>query len=339
MPPPHDDDSDDECPDYCKPGYGSPEPSGPYRRSYADVPLDDSAYWLNDDAEDGVDAPLDRAAAPSGFSNIFNWPQKKGASNDASTTDAASPEETPSSLQYGDNDDDDDDDNDDLPSWLKDAKKKQKKKKKKVKKAKKGKKKGKYGKKKCPKKCLGPKPTSTSTTAEPTETSTSSDWGYSYGDSTTTTTWDGYGSTTADAGETTTSSSEPAYTPDVYFTTTFITTTSTEDVYASSPTDNYDATTLGSICPPQCNPFNPLENKCGTGTSCVTDGAGKYYCACPGGMRLKDVSPKDFGKQFISPAMKNYVFVGPGEVCEQRCDDPGNVPYPCAEVPLRPQCA
>ncbi|KAF2269483.1 hypothetical protein CC78DRAFT_604194 [Lojkania enalia] len=87
-------------------------------------------------------------------------------------------------------------------------------------------------------------------------------------------------------------------------------------------------------CPRQCNPFNPLLNKCDITTTCVTDGGHKYYCACRAGYRLNYASPWDTSRQFHVPNPGlNWVYVGPEEKCDKPCND-----ISCSEVKMAPEC-
>jgi hypothetical protein len=121
-----------------------------------------------------------------------------------------------------------------------------------------------------------------------------------------------------------------------YDTTTTATQTTlvTSVVTGSSPYETGDAgstgNTLDSICPKQCNPFDPLANKCDITTACTTTGNGKYYCACRSGYRSSAFNAKDFSKQFRSGA---YVYGAENMVCDELCSD-----IYCSEVLERPQC-
>jgi len=97
-------------------------------------------------------------------------------------------------------------------------------------------------------------------------------------------------------------------------------------------TPGYEGSTIAGICPKQCNPFDPAQNKCDITTSCTTTGKDKYYCACRAGFRTSAWNPKDFTKQFKFAAQP-YVYVAPGEVCDQVCSD-----QTCTEVMMRPAC-
>lgn len=116
-----------------------------------------------------------------------------------------------------------------------------------------------------------------------------------------------------------------------YSKTTFIKSTKTAPP-GGFGTPGYESSTIASICPKQCNPFDPAQNKCDITTSCTTTGKDKYYCACRAGFRASAWNPKDFTKQFKFAAQP-YVYVAPGEVCDQVCSD-----QTCTEVMMRPAC-
>jgi hypothetical protein len=130
--------------------------------------------------------------------------------------------------------------------------------------------------------------------------------------------------------------SSPVDDPYSYDTTTTATQTTlvTSVVTGSSPYETGDAgytgDTLDSICPKQCNPFDPLANECDITTGCTTTGNGKYYCACRSGYRSSAFNANDFSKQFRFGA---YVYGTENMVCDELCSDS----Y-CSEVPERPQC-
>ncbi|KAH7079606.1 hypothetical protein FB567DRAFT_582327 [Paraphoma chrysanthemicola] len=95
---------------------------------------------------------------------------------------------------------------------------------------------------------------------------------------------------------------------------------------------DYDGETLATICPKQCNPFDPAANKCDITSSCTTTGKGKYYCACRAGFRASAWNEKDFSKQFKF-AGQPYVYTAEGVVCDKVCKD-----QTCTEVLSRPLC-
>lgn len=115
---------------------------------------------------------------------------------------------------------------------------------------------------------------------------------------------------------------------------TFVTSTITipGGYYDGSGSDYTDSGSLDTVCPKQCNPFNPALNKCDITTSCTTSGSGKYYCACRSGYRASAWNEKDFSKQFKFNGQP-YVYGIQGMVCDQLCSD-----QTCTEVLLRPQC-
>jgi hypothetical protein len=119
--------------------------------------------------------------------------------------------------------------------------------------------------------------------------------------------------------------------------TTFVTSTKTEEpaqAYSgsSAPDADYTGDTLDSVCPKQCNPFDPAQNKCDITTSCTTTGNNKYFCACRAGYRSSEWNEKDFSKQFKFDSQP-YVYTAEGVVCDQLCSD-----QTCSEVIARPQC-
>jgi hypothetical protein len=117
--------------------------------------------------------------------------------------------------------------------------------------------------------------------------------------------------------------------------TTFVTSTKTAVPYTpggSSSEPGYTGSTIAGICPQQCNPFDPAQNKCDITTSCTTTGNNKYYCACRAGFSLSKWNAKDFTKQFKFAAQP-YVYVAPGEVCDKVCSD-----QTCSEIIARPSC-
>jgi hypothetical protein len=137
--------------------------------------------------------------------------------------------------------------------------------------------------------------------------------------------------------ETATSNSSSTYDSTTTTTrTTFITSTKTAEPATESSsavsTDSDSADTLAGVCPPTCNPTDPLANKCDITTSCTTTGNGKYYCACRAGFRAGTWNAQDFTKQFKFDGQP-YVYAAPGVVCDEVCDD-----QTCTEVGLRPQC-
>ncbi|KAH7071379.1 hypothetical protein BKA63DRAFT_71848 [Paraphoma chrysanthemicola] len=107
-----------------------------------------------------------------------------------------------------------------------------------------------------------------------------------------------------------------------------------EDSYAAEypGKKDYDGETLATICPKQCNPFDPAANKCDITSSCTTTGKGKYYCACRAGFRASAWNEKDFSKQFKF-AGQPYVYTAEGVVCDKVCKD-----QTCSEVLSRPLC-
>jgi hypothetical protein len=93
--------------------------------------------------------------------------------------------------------------------------------------------------------------------------------------------------------------------------------------------------TLATICPVTCNPFYPNLNRCDITAGCSNTGGNlfRHYCTCRPGFRASEWNEKDFSKQFRIPGQAN-VYVGPGVVCNQACNDPS-----CSEVLSRPVCA
>ncbi|KAF1918750.1 hypothetical protein BDU57DRAFT_119647 [Ampelomyces quisqualis] len=115
--------------------------------------------------------------------------------------------------------------------------------------------------------------------------------------------------------------------------TTFVTSTTTAATgYYDDSGKDYTGSTLDTVCPKQCNPFDPAANKCDMTSSCTTTGNGKYYCACRAGFRAGAWNEKDFSKQFKF-ASQPYVYTAEGVVCDKVCSD-----QTCSEVLLRPQC-
>lgn len=354
--------TDDECPSWCwdddsspiETSSAEPTPSGYKTKHKRKKSTKASVHRIAVSVDDNViyDSNYARRAAAdppsSGGFKGFTWPDKHTESNPNSVVLPAdsidygnkgkgqgkspSPyghpypyEETtdhPYDSQYDQNTDYDDKDQDDLPQWLTDLHKGTK-----DNKGKKGKKKAKG---KCPKTCTRKPYSSTSTqSSEPTAT----------GDTT----------TTSEDGPT--STDEPTQAPP----TTFITITTEDnpnvpstDDSSSTPTstgraglpagyvtsgDTWTGSTLASLCPKQCNPFNPAENFCDTqSTGCTTSGGSKYYCACRAGYKLSKAANKDFSQQFKVPGQP-YVYTWPGAVCDELCDDPL-----CNEIMLRAVC-
>ncbi|KAH8731865.1 hypothetical protein GQ44DRAFT_822008 [Phaeosphaeriaceae sp. PMI808] len=103
--------------------------------------------------------------------------------------------------------------------------------------------------------------------------------------------------------------------------------------YTPAPTEHtggWIGETLATVCPNQCNPFNPALNKT---TSCATTGKDDHhYCACRAGFRANAWNAKDFSKQFKIPGQP-YVYTAEGVVCDTVCSDLG-----CSEVLERPLC-
>jgi hypothetical protein len=155
-------------------------------------------------------------------------------------------------------------------------------------------------------------------------------------------------STTDPSDYTTTEPEEASATPDMPTTdypdatttpsaTTFVTSTKTaepEPGYNGGSPPDADSTgdTLDNVCPKQCNPSDPLQNKCDITTSCTTTGNNKYFCACRAGFRSSAWNEKDFSKQFKFDGQP-YVYTAEGVVCDQVCSD-----QTCSEVIARPQC-
>jgi hypothetical protein len=96
--------------------------------------------------------------------------------------------------------------------------------------------------------------------------------------------------------------------------------------------DSYTDDTLAGVCPKQCNPFNPSLNYCDITTSCTTSGGtDKHYCACRADFKA-DYNDSDFFKH-MHPSGQPFVYVTPGVVCDQLCDD-----TLCSEGMMRPGC-
>jgi hypothetical protein len=168
-----------------------------------------------------------------------------------------------------------------------------------------------------------------STTTEPYEAYVTPDMPTAdYTDSTTTST-----ATTSTA----TTSTPTTSTPTTSTPTTFVTSTMTEEpaqasTGGSAPDADNTGDTLDSVCPKQCNPFDPAQNKCDITTSCTTTGNNKYFCACRAGFRSSEWNEKDFSKQFKFDGQP-YVYTAEGVVCDELCND-----QTCSEVIARPQC-
>jgi hypothetical protein len=201
---------------------------------------------------------------------------------------------------------------------------------------------------KCPASCYASTPTGYSAQPTPTDDGYNP---YTTDDASTTDDYSPYGtdtSTTDNSDHSTTEPYEAYATPDVptdYYTdptttstaTTFVTSTKTEQsaqAYTgdSVPDVDYTGDTLDSVCPKQCNPFDPAQNKCDITTSCTTTGNNKYFCACRAGFRSSEWNEKDFSKQFKFDSQP-YVYTAEGVVCDQLCSD-----QTCSEVIARPQC-
>ncbi|KAL2269308.1 hypothetical protein VTJ83DRAFT_1492 [Remersonia thermophila] len=96
---------------------------------------------------------------------------------------------------------------------------------------------------------------------------------------------------------------------------------------------------LKPVDPPVCQTCdpNPFHNKCDITTSCITTMPnGRHYCACRAGYRANDIAPTD-SRQFRLPfiGQEYRVFVAPGVVCNQLCDNPFPGPDSCREVPVQ----
>jgi hypothetical protein len=124
-------------------------------------------------------------------------------------------------------------------------------------------------------------------------------------------------------------SEEPYPSPDSYPSESY-----PSDAYSSESADDKDWTgeTLATVCPKQCNPFDPAANKCDITSSCTTTGKGKYYCACRAGYRASAWNAKDFSKQFKFEGQP-YVYTAEGVVCDKVCSD-----QTCTDVLSRPLC-
>jgi len=115
--------------------------------------------------------------------------------------------------------------------------------------------------------------------------------------------------------------------------TTLVSPPGTADSYTPAPSADYTGDTLAGICPKTCKPDDPAQNFCDITTSCTTTGGSKYYCACRAGYMASAWNAKDFSKQFHVDGQP-YVYVAPGVVCDQVCDD-----QTCTAVLTRPACA
>jgi hypothetical protein len=114
--------------------------------------------------------------------------------------------------------------------------------------------------------------------------------------------------------------------------TTLVTQVVTESSPYETGSAGYIGNTLDSVCPKQCNPLDPLANKCDITSSCTTTGEGKYYCACRAGYMSSEFNAKDFSKQF-KLTKEDRVYGAESMVCDKVCDD-----IYCSEVLVRPQC-
>jgi hypothetical protein len=286
---------DSQCPAYClEEGYDADEDVAPYDAD--DAEEDDSEY----------DLPLVKriinwlrprqAPSSSGGFAAFSWP-------------GAKPKE------------DTDECTEDVPEWLYESSGKKHKDCKVV-------------RPKCPASCYSTTP-SESTGSYNTRSWTKPHWSHkTYPASSVS---DGYVPyspvTTPDA------STSGGYSTDYYDTTatdtqtTFVTSTTTAaNGYYDDSSKGYTGNTLDTLCPKQCNPFDPAANKCDITTSCTTTGNGKYYCACRAGYRPGAWNEKDFSKMFKFKDQP-YVYGAVNMVCDKLCSD-----QTCSEVIFRPQC-
>jgi hypothetical protein len=108
-------------------------------------------------------------------------------------------------------------------------------------------------------------------------------------------------------------------------------------ILVATPPPSSDAGFTGesfaTICPVTCNPFDPAANFCDITQTCVTTGAGRFYCACRAGFRADEWNEKDFTKQFKVPGQP-FVYGAERMACNTVCSD-----STCSEVLERPQCA